>query len=168
MHRISSLEPVLVQLTLDGIFGFNGFVRGDCKGIIVHTAGNIQEFFGLGRFDILIIGSWLMMVLKHDYPLFIRDKGSQLILKYFIISEKFNKFVWLNINTDCTVQVTVHKPTLKKPTTAMSFSSTKALAASTLSKVLAAGPVFFSNQETIVSAVRPPLYSEAFPFLKSK
>ena len=35
----------------------------------------------------------------------------------------------------------------------------KVLAASTESKATAGGPVFFSTQVTMVSAVRPPLYS---------
>ena len=43
----------------------------------------------------------------------------------------------------------------KKPMIAMSLSATKAFASSTVASVLAAGPVFFSSQETIVSAVRP-------------
>ena len=43
----------------------------------------------------------------------------------------------------------------KNPMTAMSLSATKALASSTVARVLAGGPVFFSSQETMVSAVRP-------------
>ena len=74
---------------------------------------------------------------------------------------------------------------------AMSLSAMKALASSTVARVLAGGPVFFSSQETMVSAVRPgkmtkmielialmvsskvktgnapPLYSVSFPFLKN-
>merc|ERR550517_1424264 len=55
----------------------------------------------------------------------------------------------------------------KKPTMAMSLSAMKAFASSTVARVLAGGPVFFSSQETIVSAVRPPLYSVSLPFLKN-
>ena len=77
----------------------------------------------------------------------------------------------------------------KNPMTAMSLSATKAFASSTVARVLAGGPVFFSSQETMVSAVRPvkddcecyedfsdqfikagnapPLYSVSFPFLKN-
>ena len=43
----------------------------------------------------------------------------------------------------------------KKPMTATSVSATKALASSREARVLAAGPVFFSSHDTMVSAVRP-------------
>ena len=56
--------------------------------------------------------------------------------------------------------------TLKNPMIAISFSLMKAWAASTVPRVLVGGLVFFSKQETMVLAVQPPLYSEAFEFLK--
>ncbi len=52
--------------------------------------------------------------------------------------------------------------------TATLLSSTNFLAASTSSRVTAGGPVFFSTQATMVSAVRPPVYSTALPLLEQK
>merc|ERR1719474_1543470 len=69
--------------------------------------------------------------------------------------------------TDRKTLASADSTSLKNPTTATSASSMKDFAVSTVSRVLAGGPVFFSNQETIVSAVRPPEYSMAFPFLKN-
>merc|ERR1712131_524310 len=55
---------------------------------------------------------------------------------------------------------------LEAPNNSNSLSM-KALDSSALAKALAGGPVFFSTQETMVSAVLPPPYSIGFPFLKN-
>merc|ERR1719468_1033327 len=56
---------------------------------------------------------------------------------------------------------------LKHPRTATVFPSTKVLTASASARAAAGGPVFFSTQLIMVSAVLPPPYSMGLPFLKN-
>lgn len=52
--------------------------------------------------------------------------------------------------------------TLKRPRTATSLAEANSLASSTVEMALAAGPVFFSSQLTISSAVRPPEQNKTY------
>ena len=46
-------KTVVNYYTFNRVFGFNSVIWGDGKGIIIHTAGYVQELLGLGRFNIL-------------------------------------------------------------------------------------------------------------------